>query len=58
VTTSGFLEHQLIYYKDSRTGKIDEGLTYANDILQYCSVQMLDLLTFGEPPVPYLPQVH
>jgi hypothetical protein len=48
VTTSGFMEYQLIYYIDNRTSleKANDGLLYADEILQDCSVLMLNLLTF------------
>jgi hypothetical protein len=42
------MEYQLIYYIDNRTSldKANDGLLYADEILQDCSVLMLNLLTF------------
>lgn len=49
VTTNGFLDYKLVYYKDQRTS-LHNGLLYANDTLQNCSIQELNLLTFGQAP--------
>jgi hypothetical protein len=48
VTTNGFMEYQLNYYIDNRTSleKANDGLLYADEILQDCSVLVLNLLTF------------
>lgn len=53
VTTSGFLMYQLIYYIDGRASiaNADQGLLYADDGLQNCSVLMVNLLSFNQAAV-------
>jgi len=52
VTSSGFLEYQIVYYIATATDKAVGGFPYSNEALQNCSVLMLNLLTFnGQTPV-------
>lgn len=52
VTTSGFLEYQLVYYIDNRTSiaNADDGLLYADDVLENCSVLSTNLITISQYP--------
>jgi hypothetical protein len=45
--------YQLIYYLDDRTSiaNADQGLLYSDDVLQNCSVLMLNLLSFTQAAV-------
>src|SRR5271167_3601621 len=51
VTTNGFLVYEIIHYIDHRTAKSNDGMLYGDDIVQNCSILMLNLLSFSKSPV-------
>jgi hypothetical protein len=50
VTTNGFLKYELGFYIDGRPklANAKDGLLYKDEVLQNCSVLMLNLLTFNQ----------